>query len=121
MAMSSGMPMPGSAVTTIATDPYVHSRGGLVAGVALMASLYARTTRPKGSEALPMAPYPQLIGPDGTAGRCDTRSKMARSPRPTESTTSGQQAPRRVLDFVAFAARPMPLLTLLDEAPRASR
>src|SRR5579859_3443170 len=42
IAVSAGMPMAGSAVTTIATAPWVHSLwAALKAALALMASLYA--------------------------------------------------------------------------------
>ena len=45
---------------------------------------------------------------------------MPRPPNPTTKPRVHQGEPRleAVLDFVAFAARPMPLVTLLDEAPR---
>jgi len=43
---------------------------------------------------------------------------MARSPARPRVHARGNKRLDGVLDFVAFAARPMPLLTLLDEAPR---
>jgi phosphotransferase system enzyme I (PtsP) len=53
---------------------------------------------------------------------------LASMPRPTSPTSKsshtgphvhrGDKRLEAVLDFVAFAARPMPLVTLLDEAPR---
>jgi phosphotransferase system enzyme I (PtsP) len=52
----------------------------------------------------------------------DTRGlKMSRRTPPTVGPRVHERGNKRldgVLDFVAFAARPMPLLTLLDEAPR---
>ena len=46
-------------------------------------------------------------------GRTDVRRAQAEDPRPR-----GNKRLDGVLDFVAFAAKPMPLVTLLDEAPR---
>ena len=50
--------------------------------------------------------------------RGDVAGRRPTGARPRARATSGST---RVLDFVAFAARPMPLLTLLDEAPAPHR
>ena len=119
--------------------------GGLVAGVRVDrilvrgAPLGGREAEGRGSERWGRRygprPYPRETVWQGRAGE-DPPSTMAGWRRPRRAAILGADAspdaradgPRvhergnkrldAVLDFVAFAARPMPLLTLLDEAPR---
>ena len=62
-----------------------------------------------------------ILGMAPAGARGDTWRWMARRTTRTVGPTVHERGNKRldgVLDFVAFAARPMPILTLLDEAPR---
>src|SRR5579859_2802761 len=84
-----------------------------------MASLYAAHHSADGKRSLEGLEDTTavLMISDGTRGRVVTRGKMADHPR-GHIHSPGNKRLDGVLDFVAFAARPMPLLRLLDEAPR---
>src|SRR5947207_12978767 len=100
------MPTDGSALTTIATTPCVQSLPAfLYSAFALIASLYAATHSCEGNS---------------NAMKATVLACFARMAGAQKQKVHGRGNKRldAVLDFVAFAARPMPLVTLLDEAPR---